>query len=250
MSKVLVIGDSCTDEFIYGVVDRLCPDAPVPVFLPKKKVRTGGMAANVYANLTSLGVDADIITNNTPVTKTRYVEERTNHMIIRVDSDIDKLTPISDIKQIPFSDYSCVIVSDYNKGFLSYDDIQYICDNHDCVFIDTKKIIKTWFTNAFVIKINKVEYTANINAGYDITSTHRNVIITLGNEGCKYNNSIYSVKKVEIKDMSGAGDTFIAGLVANYMISKNINDSIKFANDCATVVVQQKGVTIVDRSLL
>ena len=35
--NVLVIGDSCIDEFVYGKVDRMSPEAPVPVFQPVKK---------------------------------------------------------------------------------------------------------------------------------------------------------------------------------------------------------------------
>ena len=34
MNKVLVIGDSCEDVFIYGDIERICPEAPVPVFTP------------------------------------------------------------------------------------------------------------------------------------------------------------------------------------------------------------------------
>ena len=61
--KILVIGDSCKDVFIYGTANRLCPEAPVPVFIPKRKTETGGMAANVYENIESLSVDVDLITN-------------------------------------------------------------------------------------------------------------------------------------------------------------------------------------------
>ena len=44
INKILVIGDSCTDIFIYGECNRICPEAPVPVFNPikvKKKWRYG-----------------------------------------------------------------------------------------------------------------------------------------------------------------------------------------------------------------
>ena len=37
--KILVIGDSCTDIFIYGEIDRICPEAPVPVFKPIRKTK-------------------------------------------------------------------------------------------------------------------------------------------------------------------------------------------------------------------
>ncbi len=88
--KILVIGDSCKDVFIYGKANRLCPEAPVPVFIPQRKTETGGMAANVYENIESLGVEVDLVTNSEVITKTRYVEEKTDHQIIRVDSDSAK----------------------------------------------------------------------------------------------------------------------------------------------------------------
>ena len=55
---------------------------------------------------------------------------------------------------------------------------------------------------------------------------------------------------MEIKDVSGAGDTFLSGLVAAYVSLGNIQESIKFANLCSTYVVQRKGVTTVDADLL
>ena len=41
---ILVIGDACIDEFVYGKCTRLCPDAPVPVFIPLETIRNGGMS--------------------------------------------------------------------------------------------------------------------------------------------------------------------------------------------------------------
>jgi D-beta-D-heptose 7-phosphate kinase/D-beta-D-heptose 1-phosphate adenosyltransferase len=243
--KILVIGDSCIDVFVYGKIDRLCPDAPVPVFLPIEEVKNGGMASNVYNNLLALGAEVDILTNKKLTTKIRYVDKQTNHMIMRLDSDLGKVDRIQGIDKIDFKNYDCVVVSDYNKGFLDYDDIDYICNNHPKVFIDTKKIIKDRFLNSFCIKINEKEYKENVYFGHDIKNTHKNIIITLGSRGCEYKDRIFSVKKVDIKDMSGAGDSFISGLVVAYCKHSNLEDSIDFANACATVVVQKKGVSIV-----
>ena len=73
----------------------------------------------------------------------------------------------------------------------------------------------------------------------------KKLIITLGSEGCKYNGVIYSVPRVDIKDTSGAGDTFVSGLVVNYIQTKDIEKAMVFANECATGVVQRRGVSIV-----
>ena len=41
--KILVIGDNCTDVFIYGRCERLSPEAPIPVFEPSKTITNDGM---------------------------------------------------------------------------------------------------------------------------------------------------------------------------------------------------------------
>ena len=51
--KILVVGDSCEDVFIYGDCDRLAPAAPVPVFVESHRKSNKGMAGNVYENVVS-----------------------------------------------------------------------------------------------------------------------------------------------------------------------------------------------------
>ena len=253
MKKILVIGDSCIDEFIYGKSDRLCPEAPVPVFIPNRITRNGGMAQNVFENIQSIYKDVDIITTTKQTTKTRYVEEKTNHQIIRVDSEnspISRSTEtycnhIKDIEKIDFSKYGIVIISDYNKGFLLNSDIEYICNNHNNVLIDTKKILGDYCINAKFIKINEVELQNNILAYVNIDDFNNSLIVTLGSKGCRYKETIYLVDKVIVKDLSGAGDIFLAALAVNYITTKDIDKAIKFANNCATKVVQLKGVNTI-----
>jgi D-beta-D-heptose 7-phosphate kinase/D-beta-D-heptose 1-phosphate adenosyltransferase len=240
--KVLVIGDSCYDVFIYGKSDRLCPDAPVPVFIPEKTVSNGGMALNVYENIKSIYSDVDIETNKTQIIKTRYVESKNNHMFLRVDSEKTKLERIGNVKDIRFDLYSAVIISDYCKGYLEEDDIKYICENNDNVFIDTKRVLGEYCVNAKIIKINEVEYNNNLIKCDVLGKLEEKLIVTLGNNGCKYQNNNFPVDDVDIKDMVGAGDSFISGLVIKYLETNDMIESIKFANECATLVVQHKGV--------
>jgi bifunctional ADP-heptose synthase (sugar kinase/adenylyltransferase) len=240
--KILVIGDSCTDIYIYGKVDRICPEAPVPVFVPIRKTENGGMASNVFENILSLGFTVDIITNEKFVTKTRYVEEKTNHLIVRVDAESFTTPRIKNISDIPFDSYEAIVISDYNKGFLEYEDIEFICNKHKSVFIDTKKVINIKMLNALYIKINEHEYKNNILAGQNFENFSKKLIVTLSGNGCQFMGTHYPVSSVEIKDNSGAGDTFISGLVTKYCITKDINQSIIYANQCATIVVQHKGV--------
>lgn len=242
MGKILVIGDSCIDTFIYGKSERMCPDVPVPVFVPEKKISNGGMALNVYENILSIHKDVDIITNDNKIDKIRYVESRNNYMFLRVDSEKTELDRISNIESIDFNSYDIVVISDYCKGFLTKLDIQYICENHNNVFIDTKKIIGDFCVNAKIIKINNHEYNNNIKAGVDMSKFTHNLLVTLGSGGCRYLDKTYPVSDVEIKDMCGAGDTFLSSLVVKYIENRDIEESINFANECSTIIVQHMGV--------
>jgi D-beta-D-heptose 7-phosphate kinase/D-beta-D-heptose 1-phosphate adenosyltransferase len=241
--NILVIGDSCIDVYVYGKADRLCPEAPVPVFIPKRETRTGGMAANVFENIKSLEVDVHLVTNENPVTKTRYVEEKTNHQIIRIDSETSAIPRIKNLDKIKFENYDAVIISDYNKGLLTYEDIQFICKSHPAVFIDTKKIVNEYMLDAKFIKINEYEYANNIAAGQYFKEFYNKLIVTMSGKGCKYMETEYNVDEVEVRDNSGAGDTFISGLVVEWCRSGDIDKAILYANECATIVVQHKGVT-------
>ena len=63
--RILVIGESCRDIFHYGECNRLCPEAPVPVFNPTELIENDGMAKNVQRNLISLGCNSELHTNST-----------------------------------------------------------------------------------------------------------------------------------------------------------------------------------------
>ena len=242
--KILVIGDSCKDIYTYGKCPRLCPDAPVPVFIPKYTVNKGGMALNVYDNVISLGIECDLVTNTNSIKKTRFVDDKTNQIIIRVDEGEENTEEIN-VQHLDLNSYDGVIISDYVKGFLSEDSIRYICENHNNVLIDTKRLLGEYCSKAKFIKINEDEHNASKHLLPNL-SLYSSLIITLGSKGCKYLDKIYPVKKVEIKDQTGAGDTFVAAFLTMFIKNKNIDKSLKFANDCSTYVVQKRGVVTLE----
>jgi len=137
--------------------------------------------------------------------------------------------------------YDAIVISEYCKGFLLEEDIEFIAYNNNNVFLDTKKILSDWCSNCDFIKINHTEYERTKHT-IDTLNIKDNLIITRSEEGCEYKNIIYPVEKVNIKDLSGAGDTFISGLVCEYIRSNDIVSAIKYAQECATKVVQKKGV--------
>ena len=212
------------------------------------------MARNVCNNVEGLEMTVHTLTNESEIIKTRYVENRSGQMVLRVDThDYCERVKIKNLQGITNNQYKyyglggtiknidAIIISDYCKGFLEESDIEHICKYNKNVFVDTKKKLGEWIKDADYIKINESEYKKN----HDLLSDkgfEEKLIVTLGSKGCRYKGLIYPVREVPVKDVSGAGDTFIAGLVRGYLDTNNIYEAIKFAQKCTNVVVQQHGV--------
>lgn len=243
MNKVLVIGERCADIFVYGVSKRKSPEGSGAVLIPTKSVRGWGMAANTANNLEAMGIYVDGFYDTGNITKTRYVNEETNELYLRVDEN-DRVNRI-DITALPnLLEYDAIIISDYCKGFLTEEDIFYISSQHKLTMLDTKKHLGDWCKNLTFVKINRFEAQHN----KDIILQHEwlkdKLIITLDGNGASYKDMIIKTEKVENADVSGAGDTFVAGFISKYLVSKNVEESIKWANYCAGEVVKEKGVSI------
>jgi bifunctional ADP-heptose synthase (sugar kinase/adenylyltransferase) len=242
--KILVIGDSCTDIFRYGEVNRLAPEAPVPVIKPDRETSNPGMAGNVVANLKALGADVDFVTNQTEIRKVRYVCSKYNHMLLRVDENdtCEAFNPSS----LLLNKYDAIVISDYCKGFLSEEDIKMISQLYQStIFLDTKKVLGNWAHHVDFIKINSVEYNKSKEQIDNDLVLQDKTIVTRGKYGCNYQGKTYPTTDVPIKDVSGAGDTFLSGLVVEYIRSKNIELAIEFAQKCTTIVIQKTGVSTI-----
>ena len=242
-SKILIVGDSCLDVYSYCSASRLAPDKPVPVLEVLSRTETPGMAHNVFCNVESLGVFCDIVTNLNwqEVIKNRYVHSSSNHMFMRVDTapTIERI----DLSKLSLDYYETIIVSDYDKGFLLYDDIEYICSSHPQVILDTKKVLDTWAMNAKFIKINNYEFDRSKK--FIEQNMKSKIIQTMGGDGCFYNGKLYPVQKMDVIDVSGAGDSFMSALCVKYTQTSDIEQSIEFANQCASEVVKHRGTTII-----
>lgn len=244
--NITVIGEYCKDIFIYGNCNRLSPEAPVPVFIPIHTTENMGMAGNVFENIKVLNPNSNytLISQNQQVKKTRYVDDKSNHMFLRVDQgeeNIEKIVLTEDqILKIFKSDI--VIVSDYNKGFLDDESLIRIGKLSKLSILDTKKIITEEIMDSFnFIKLNREEYKQNKTL---CDMFPKKFIITMGMEGAVYNLHKYSSPSpTQTMDVSGAGDTFTAAFITKYHETKNIDESMIFANQMASIVVSKRGVT-------
>ena len=229
--KILLIGDDCVDVYQFGTVDRISPEAPVPVFKLSHSEERGGMARNVKLNLEKLGCKVDYLSGKTS-TKTRLIDSRSKQHIVRIDNDVVS-DPITFETIIP-PGYDAIVISDYEKGTISYGMVQdLIKEFKGPVFIDTKKKDLAKFQGAFV-KINEFEYNK-------LSSECNNLIVTLGDKGSRYHSKIYPAVSVDVSDVCGAGDTFLSALTVQYLLTNDIIEAILFANVAAGISVQHLG---------
>lgn len=201
--RALVIGDIMLDRFIYGKIDRISPEAPVPVFkLSTEKQMLGG-AGNVVANLTSLGCKVSFIgiigkdengrklsvllekngahshllrlDDYPTIVKTRLIAG--NNHLARVDQEeilpvVTRLLPrYNRILTQAIKKVDVVLVSDYNKGLLTPVTAQMIieiCNRFNKkVILDPKGSDYSKYVGATLVKPNLKEFSEATGRKYN-----------------------------------------------------------------------------------
>ena len=149
-SRVLVVGDVMLDEYVWGEVARISPEAPVPVIDVRRRTRVAGGAANAAActaalggevalvgvvgsdaaadaladELESGGVEARLVRSGRPTTvKTRVIAS--SQQVVRVDSE-DRTPLAQELEdevlgavRAALAEADAVVISDYAKGLVS-----------------------------------------------------------------------------------------------------------------------------------
>jgi bifunctional ADP-heptose synthase (sugar kinase/adenylyltransferase) len=234
--NILLIGDTCHDTYTYGYVNRISPEAPVPVFEPKYTIEKDGMAGNVCKNLEALGCRVNFI-HSQPSVKNRLIDIRSKQHLMRMDKDVEG-TPITIETAIP-PVYDAIVISDYNKGSVSYELIEELAQEVSVpIFIDTKKTNLARMGGCYV-KINALEKSRVTS--YHPESDH--LIVTHSDKGAEWNGWVYPAESVgDVTDVCGAGDTFLAALVYKFLQTNHMPEAIKFAIKASAVTVQHVGV--------
>jgi len=242
---IAVVGESCTDVYVYGNCERMCPEGPVPVFNEIRRTEAMGMAANTYNNMIVFFDDVDLISNNPKdITKTRFVDSKTNQLLLRID-DNDQCEQVS--KSV--SGYDIIVVSDYCKGFLTNTDIVQIGKSRNKLSVlDTKRKLTQEIIDSYdFIKISEQDYLANKKI---VDKNTDSIIITLGEGGACFLGNIHKPPiTIQTFDVSGAGDVFKASF--SYMMStgKSAIESINFAQNCCSQVIQKRGTCVYEKDM-
>lgn len=245
--NITVIGEISEDRFFYGEVKRICPEAPVPVLHPVNTVSSPGMAGNVVRNLQAIDTEIkiNVIHQKNRIIKTRYVDFKSNHMFLRIDEGEDNIDSFylssKTIESIKNSD--AVIISDYNKNFLTNNDIIKIGSLAKLSILDTKRILTQKIIDSVsFIKVNEYEYLKNEEL---LVNNLNKVIKTVGANGAIFNSTNYPSPKIRYTiDVSGAGDTFTASFIYKYLKSREVDKAIIYANKVSANVVTKRGVSV------
>jgi rfaE bifunctional protein kinase chain/domain len=210
-SRVVVIGDIMIDRYLYGDTDRLSPEAPVPVVTVRDRSAKLGGAANVAANVASMGAscllvgtvgdDADgaairqelvvarldgrhvVTAAGRPTTsKTRIIAR--SQQIVRIDDEVDALLDGPDLERVmrsagdALADADALLLEDYNKGALApalIAEVMALARRRGIpVVVDPKFRQFFAYAGATVFKPNRRELESALGAAVDLQN--RNVL--------------------------------------------------------------------------
>ena len=190
--KIAIIGDIILDKYILGKVERISPEAPIPVVSVLKEKYVPGGAANVAANISTLGGQAflfglvgndysgelllnrlsnfSVNTDGIIKDSQRKTTEKIrvighNQQLLRIDyedtSYIPQNTEVLIVDKIKAQNFDIIIISDYAKGTITSDilkEIKLIAKKDNIkIIIDPKPSHKNWYHDSFLITPNQKE---------------------------------------------------------------------------------------------
>lgn len=302
-SSVLVLGDSMVDRYVRGDVDRISPEAPVPVVrVTDMEARPGG-AANVAAGVAALGADCRFVSavgrddegrllgrllsgrsveheallalDDRPTTvKTRVIGR--DQQMLRLDREDRSGLQAGDrkrleehvIERLPHVD--AVAVSDYGKGVLDGGVVPRVLraarGEGVPVVVDPSPARLDDCDGATVLTPNAGEAARAAGASVSRESGRElvrlrnrlgveHLLVTLGGDGMSLVGPGGSVDRiaagrVEVYDVTGAGDTVTAVLAAALPRTGSVAEAARLANRAAALEVQKLGARPVTRSEL
>jgi D-beta-D-heptose 7-phosphate kinase/D-beta-D-heptose 1-phosphate adenosyltransferase len=271
---IYVTGDIIIDEYIYGTTTRISPEAPVPIVdLTSREKRWGG-CGNVYNNIVQVYSTARLAcykdnsnldmfpinpyhvffdTNKIPL-KTRIMSN--NRYMSRIDDEeyIQNSELEDKILKLWNAESGVIVLSDYNKGTIK-NPLEFIKNAKAKVLVDPKLSLDN-YKGAYILKPNKKEFEDYVGvcktpkqlmAKAQLTRDHLELeylVVTLGEDGVLLVGDTiehYESEVEEVFDVTGAGDTFMAGLALGTEAGMSISASTRTANKLAGIAVSHNG---------
>jgi D-beta-D-heptose 7-phosphate kinase/D-beta-D-heptose 1-phosphate adenosyltransferase len=298
-ATVLCIGDLMLDEFLYGTVGRISPEAATPVIEVQRQEMMLGGAGNVARNVAALGancifvsvvgdddagrqlnlalakegrIESHLITDaSRPTTrKVRFVSEHHSTHLLRADwerthvlgPELEKA--VIERALAAMSRAGVVVLSDYAKGVLTPKVVRTVIDAAlgagQQVIVNPKGRDYSIYRGATVVMPNRKELaeatrsTVATRSDLEAAASElarvvggRAVLVTLSEDGmmlCERNRAPVHVPayQVRVRDVSGAGDTAVAGAAVMLAVGADLETAMRTASACAAVVVGKRGI--------
>ncbi len=283
--RIAVVGDIILDRYVFGEVERISPEAPVPVVEVKgEEFRLGG-SANVANNLADLGVETYLIgllgqdygmhivkgllkergigdmtvqdTDRPTTEKTRIIA--ISQQLLRVDRE-ERTPPtekaLKELLERLDGDFDAVIVSDYAKGVVCKALMDRIREKGIFFSVDPRPVNKHFYAGANLMTPNEKEARQMAHAqdleslGFSLKGELglETLTITLGPRGIAlFRDGVkyFPARARQVYDVTGAGDTVIAVLTATYTAGFDWDTACELANVCAGIVVGKLGTATV-----
>ncbi len=286
--KVLIVGDIMLDTYLKGEVSRISAEAPSPILKVDNEYNLLGGAGNVASNIVSLGGKAilfSFIGDDTQgeILKRLLKEHGIESFLDKDDKTTQKIRIISGNQQLARADREetkektfsqefktdlekkaveadVIVISDYNKGAITRDLMDFLKQFQQKIIVDPKPINKELYKDVFLITPNEKEIIEMTSvedieqAGNKLKEELRtNVLLTRGRNGM----SLFSDKRVDIPtyarevfNVVGAGDTAISALALAISSGASINEAAIIANYAAGITVEKEGTYSVSFSEL
>ncbi len=250
------------DRYIYGEINRLSPEAPIPILERTEQVEYLGGAANVVNNIKAFGGEpyligyigkdssGEILRRKLKKNKIKYKLFNTKKtttkirfgypQMLRVDDEekVNKTFDNEIIERVKKIKPILIIISDYAKGTIT-----------QSLFDKLKKLKIKMIVNPK--PKNKVDYSGcylvvpNLQESKELIGRYENILVTMGADGMQLKNRHFPTEAKEVYDVSGAGDTVVAALATKLSQGENLVNSIIFANKMAGEVISKRGTSTI-----
>lgn len=282
--NILVVGDIMLDKYTVGTVDRINPEAPVPILDIIREYSTLGGCGNVVRNLREIGVQVDCLSSiaigndgskiiellkkldvdnsiiygsEQTTVKQRIIDSNTNTQLLRIDKEIiskvNHTQAIQEFQMVQKDKYDIIIISDYAKGMITKGLMTYLktLKNQPKIIVDPKPINGFLYNDVFMITPNEKEWSVmKLSSTYNLKNVEY-ILETKGSKGMilHKNNLKYKITSVPkyVYNVSGCGDVVIAVMAICISLGLKLRDSAVIANKCAGFTTTLPGTSIITK---
>lgn len=281
--KILVVGDIMLDKYVVVEVNRISPEAPVVIGNVKEEYHTIGGCGNVVRNIKSLGAQVDCLASvaidyngekikdsldrlgagdiviygsKETTVKERIIADERKVQMIRIDRErTDKIDSDAAIKQFKKSgrkNYDIIVISDYAKGMITNDLMNFLKTQNTRIIVDPKPINGFLYNDVFMVTPNEKEWEImKLTSQYSLKNVQY-ILETKGSKGMilfDFNQAwnIITEEPLDVYNVSGCGDVVIAVMAVCLSMGSSAVAAATIANKCAGYTATKPDTSVITK---